>query len=85
MTKGEIQNLPAGKKSSSMYMELTKTLNKSKMFIHNIRAVEEFSDKCVLLKLPKGFIKISGEALCLSIYENTSVEIKGTVFMVEFV
>lgn len=85
MTKSEKQNEIQGRNKSPLYLELTKLGAASKLFIHNVKNVESFSEEYILLKLAKGALKISGAKLILSIYENASIEIDGEIVKVEFI
>ncbi len=85
MTKLEKQNEIQGRNKSSLYLELSRIGSLSKLFIHNIKSVEQFTNTDVILKLNKGAIRISGKELLLSVYENASVEVDGVITAVVFI
>ncbi len=49
-----------------------------------VNSISEFSDECVLLELSFSRLKISGERLDLTVYEQSTVEIRGKINSVEF-
>ena len=83
MTKSKSDEQKQGRNISPLYLELTKLGKNSRIFINSVSSVEEFSKSVVILKLYRGALKISGDCLLLSIYENKSVEINGEISRLE--
>lgn len=72
-------------KISSFHLEIDKFNGKISVNVSSVLAVEEFSTGVCILKFNKGGIRILGEGLELTVYQNKNVEISGKIRTVEFV
>ena len=72
-----------GAQTSAFHIEADKIGRKISVSIGGVRAVCEFSEEYILLKLSRGKIKISGTGLSISVYENNIVEVLGGVRGIE--
>ena len=67
------------------HIEADRVGRKTSVSVSSVRAVVEFSEDSVLLKLSRGKIKVAGQALSIVVYENNIVEIIGLVRGIEFI
>lgn len=69
---------------SCFHIEVDKMMITSSVCVSNVLSIVDFREDDAILKMKKGKIKISGEALSISIYENKIVEILGKIRKIEF-
>ena len=69
---------------SGFHLEADRMMSNTSVCVSNVTAIIDFKSEFAVLKVRKGKIKISGENLSLSIYENKIVEISGKVGNIEF-
>ncbi len=69
---------------SCFHIEVDKMMAITSVCVNNVLSIVDFGEDIAILKMRKGKIKISGESLSISIYENKIVEIFGKVRMIEF-
>jgi hypothetical protein len=69
---------------TSFHIEADKMMTNTSVSVTNVLSIIDFREDAVILKMRKGKIKISGESLSISIYENKIVEIFGKVRNIEF-
>ncbi len=69
---------------SGFHIEADKILSKTSVSVNNVLSIVDFKEDTAILKMRKGKIKISGEELSISVYENKIVEILGKVRNIEF-
>ena len=72
-------------KISSFHLEIDKFGGKISVNASSVVAVEEFSVEVCILKFNKGGIRLLGEGLGLTIYQNHNIEITGKIRTVEFI
>lgn len=69
---------------SGFHIEADKILSTTSVSVNNVFSIVDFREDAAILKMRKGKIKISGEELSISVYENKIVEISGKVRDIEF-
>lgn len=69
---------------SGFHLEADRMMSKTSVCVSNVTAIIDFRSEFAVLKMKKGRIKIIGENLSISIYENKIVEISGKVGNIEF-
>ena len=55
------------------------------IILSGINSIRDFSDNTVLLRTRGFFVKITGKALSLAVYENKTLEISGKIFAMELI
>ncbi|MBQ8689237.1 MAG: YabP/YqfC family sporulation protein [Clostridia bacterium] len=69
----------------SFHTEIDRVSGGMSVCVSGVRTISDFSDECAALRLPGVTMKISGTALSITVYENSTAEIVGKVSGVEFV
>lgn len=69
---------------SPFHLEADRSSRGLSLSVGGVRAVSEFSESTVALKLGFCVITVRGRNFCLAIYENNTAEITGIVETVEF-
>lgn len=80
--RAKTEGRPSGLQSG-FHIEADRILSTTSVSISNVLSIIDFKDETAILKMRKGKIKIVGEELAISIYENKIVEIKGKVRNIE--
>ena len=70
--------------AAPFHIEADRVVGGISMLISGVLGVNEFSDTSVLLKLRGMYIRINGSSLCLTVYENKTVEIVGNILLTEY-
>ena len=69
---------------ADFHIEIDKSDSGLRILTAGVKRIKELSEKSISLKA-KGFtLKISGERLSLSLYEDKTVEIRGKLEVIEF-
>ena len=71
--------------SSPFHIEVDKVGRFISVMVSGVLGVEEFSDSEVLLCVSGMKIKMAGRGLCLTVYENKTIEIVGKIDLTEYV
>jgi len=82
--KNQKRDIRSGALPSGFHIEVDKILSNVAVSVNNVFSIVDFRDDAAILKMRKGKIKISGDGLSISIYENKIVEIIGKVRNIEF-
>lgn len=69
---------------SDFHAEIDKSGDGFRVLVSGVRRVTELSEKSLSLKCPHHSLKIKGDTLSLSLYEDKSVEISGKLEVIEF-
>ncbi len=69
---------------SPFHIEADRVMGGISMQVGGVIGVNEFSDTTVLLKLRGMNVRINGTSLCLTVYENKTVEIVGNIILTEY-
>ena len=70
--------------TSSFHVEIDRVGRGMALLINGVNGVAEFSAQCVKLLTCGIQVIIRGEGLCITVYENKSVEIVGTIGGIEY-
>lgn len=70
--------------ASSFHVEIDRVGRGMALLINGVNGVAEFSSQCVTLLTCGMRMIIRGEGLCITVYENKSVEIVGTIGGIEY-
>ena len=85
MTKKDKNNESINKKASPFHLEADKFVGKFTVSVSGVDVVEEFTDTKVIFKIGKAPVKIIGEKLHITVFENNTIEIGGLIRGIEFV
>lgn len=67
------------------HLELDRLVSDMSVSLMGVLSIIDLCDSSVILKMRRGKVRVRGEELSVSVYENKTVEIIGKVFSVEFV
>lgn len=69
---------------SGFHIEADKVISGISVSVSSVSSIIDFTTEVAVLKMKRGKIRIVGESLSLTIYENKIVEISGKVGNIEF-
>ncbi len=69
---------------SDFHVEIDKSSGGLRLLASGVKRIAELSDKSLSLKCSSYTVKIKGERLSMSLYEDKSVEISGKLEVIEF-
>ena len=84
MKKNADKNTKPTKKSPHLHMELESGVMGMSLFACGVREIQEYSEAMLSMKIMGGCMHIKGQGLCLSIFENKTVEVHGRILEVSF-
>jgi hypothetical protein len=67
------------------HLELDRLVSDMSVSLMGVLSIIDLCDSSVILKMRRGKVRVRGEGLSVSVYENKTVEIIGKVFSVEFI
>lgn len=70
---------------TGFHIEADRLMSGISVSVSSVSSIIDFTTESAVLKMKKGKIRISGECLTLTIYENKIVEISGKVGNIEFI
>ncbi len=80
--KNPIKTLLA--EGSGFHVEIDKSSNGLRLLSSGVKRIAELSDKSICLKCGAHSLKVKGQCLSLSLYEDKYVEISGKLEVIEF-
>lgn len=84
MKKSSDKNIETKKKTPRFHMEMEGSTSGFSLLIGGVRRIDEYSSETLMLKIAGGHMHLTGQALCLTVFENKTVEVCGKLLEVKF-
>ncbi len=84
MKKKKDETAAPKKQAPRFHMEMEGGLGGISLLACGVRQIEEYSDEALTLKITGGRMHLKGLGLCLTVFENKTVEVRGRLLEVSF-
>ncbi len=69
--------------TSPFHIEIDRVQGGVAVLVSGVRAIRELTDTTALFRIRGGFLRVSGRAIAVTVYENKTVEVIGGVSGIE--